>query len=310
MRSWFTGRLTAVRRIAIVVAFAAIVLQPQFGERDVTTDTSDVEVLVVLDRTRSMAALDYGQGRPRIEGVHRDLEVLLEELPGTRFGLLTWATQARLELPFTTDHAAFLNAVEAARLQDPFDGPGTRVDTPLRPLVQELKDAEERYPGRDRMLLFISDGENTTGGAPTSYERIAPYLAGGYVLGYGTPGGAPMPLAGDLSDARGYVQFEGSNAISRTDRKALRRLAREAGVELVTRTGPGGMRQLAAEFTGELTEESDQRVTVPIDWTWLAGLLLFPLLLWELHGHWRRLWEARAALGTERGRWLPGEVKS
>lgn len=296
------GRGVVLRRIAIALAFVAILLRPEFGERGVPTRTTDVEVMVVLDRTRSMAALDYGRGQPRLDGVRRDLEAFLGELPGTRVGLLTWATSARLELPFTTDHAAVLNAVEATRLQSPYDGPGTRVDTPLDTLAQELQRAEEQYPDRQRMLLFVSDGENTAGGRPKSYQRVAEYLSGGLVLGYGTPQGAPMPLADDLSDARGNVQSRGSDAISRTDRKALRAVARQTGTEFVARTGPGGMRQLAADFAGTFTEESEQRVTTPVDWTWLAGLVLFPLLLWELHGHWRGLWQARATLGTPRRR--------
>lgn len=301
--------LVLVRRIAIALAFVAVLLRPEFGERGLASQTSDVEVLVVLDRTRSMAALDYGDRRPRLEGVNRDLKTLVEELPGTRFGLLTWATQARLELPFTTDHQAFLTAVETTRLQDPYDGPGTKVDTPLRALVRELRDAEEQYPDRRRMLVFVSDGENTTGDQPRSFRRLEQFLDGGLVLGYGTPDGAPMPLAADLSDARGNVQADGADAISRTDRKALRAVARQTGTEFVARTGPGGMRRLAADFSGRFTEESDQRVTAPIDWTWLAGLALFPLLLWELHGHWRTLWEARTTLGPGRRRWRPQEVE-
>lgn len=297
--TWSTA-LTVVRRIAIVAAFAVVLIRPEYGERTLATDTSDVEVLVVVDRTRSMAALDHGDGQPRIRGAQRDLRALVEGLPGTRFSLVTWATAARHELPFTTDHGAILNALETMRLQDPYDGPGTQVGTPLRELVTVLKQADEQHPDRRRMLLFISDGENTTGGQPPSYERLAPYLDGGLVLGYGTPDGARMPLADDLTDAEGYVQFEGSDAISTAGRGALRAVAEQTGSRFVARTGPGGIEDLTSAFAGTFTEQADERLTAAHDLTWVAGLALVPLLLWELYAHWRSVWVTPTVLGPRR----------
>lgn len=297
-----TVSLALVRRLAIAAVFAVVLVGPEYGERALVTQTSEVEVMVVVDRTRSMAALDHADGRPRIRGAQRDLRALVAALPGTRFSLITWATRARHELPFTTDHGAIRNALETLPVQDPYDGDGTQVGTPLPELVTALKQAEEQYPDRQRMLVFVSDGENTTGGRPPSYERLAPYLDGGLVLGYGTPEGGRMPLGDDLSGRDGYVQFRGSDAVSKADRGALRTLAEQTGTEFVARTGPGGIEDLAGRFAGGLVEQTDERLTVAHDLTWVAGLTLVPLLLWELHGHWRAVWATPGALGTRRRR--------
>lgn len=292
-----SARWTVLRRLLIALAFVAVLLQPGYGERESVTQVADVEVMVVIDRTRSMAALDHGDGEPRVRGVRQDLHELVETLPGTRFSLLTWGTDARLELPFTTDHTAFLDAVDTMRLEGAFDGSGTAIDTPLRELVTELKRAEEQYPDRRRKLLFISDGENTTESAPASYERVAKYIDGGLVLGYGTAKGAPMPLADDLSAADGMVQHDGGNAISKADHEALRTVAQQTGTEFVARTAPGGIPELTGGFVGAFVEAPDETVLIEHDLTWIAGLVLLGLLLWELHGHWRAVWSTPRALG-------------
>ncbi|NHA00442.1 hypothetical protein G5V59_11245 [Nocardioides sp. W3-2-3] len=64
--------LVVVRRVAIALTFVIILLRPGVGQADVTTQLSDIDVLVVVDRTRSMAALDYAGNKPRIEGVRDD----------------------------------------------------------------------------------------------------------------------------------------------------------------------------------------------------------------------------------------------
>ncbi len=67
--------LVLLRRAGIVAALVLVLLQPGFGTRAAPGQLSDIEVLVVVDRTRSMAALDYQEG-PRIYGAQQDLAEL------------------------------------------------------------------------------------------------------------------------------------------------------------------------------------------------------------------------------------------
>lgn len=291
--------LTVLRRVLIVVAFVAVLVRPGYGEREVETQVADVEVMVVVDRTWSMTAVDHDGDQPRVTGVRDDLQALVEALPGTRFSLVTWGTDARLELPFTSDTAALLGAVDTMDLENPYDGSGTRMDTPLPVITDALAKAEEQYPDRRRMLVFLSDGENTAEGRQESYADLTSYVDGGLVLGYGTKQGARMPLAADLSDSEGYLQTENGPAISKADPANLRRLADETGADFVRRSGSGGMEELAAGFEGEyVTETAAADLPAEHDLTWVAGLVLFVLLLWELHADWRALWASRATLGA------------
>jgi Ca-activated chloride channel family protein len=267
----------------------------------VPNQVSDIEVLVVVDRTRSMSALDYQDG-PRIYGAQRDLAELADALPQARFALLTFGRYVTLELPFTSDPAAFDTAIETLQLEGPFDGSGSEADRPLEDMQETLVRADEQHPDRRRIVVYVGDGENTADGEQTSFAELEDLVDGGIVLGYGTEEGARMPEADDLSTDDGYLydQDAGEDAISRIDEDNLRTIADELGIDYAHRTEPGGMRDIAGDF--EATYAADDREDAPAkhDLTWLFGLILLGLVLLELRSWWRALWTSHTALAPAR----------
>lgn len=292
--------LVVVRRVAIALAFVAVLLRPGVGEADVATRLNDVDVLVVVDRTRSMAALDFAGRKPRIEGVRADLEALAEDLPGARFAMLGFGARARLMLPFTTDVAAFDSAVQTLDLERPREGDGSRADRPVDEVVEVLERAEEQRPERRRVVVYVGDGEDTTSaGSEASFGDVAELVVGGAVLGYGTTDGAPMPAADDLSLEAGYVEDPetGEDAVSHADLDRLRDIAGELDVEYVHRTGSGGLDEVVDSFRASYVEgERGDGPPAAHDLTWVFGLLLLGLLLLELRDGWRAVWRSQDAL--------------
>lgn len=292
--------LTLARRAAIVVVLVVVLLQPGFGTRAAPSQVADIEVLVVVDRTRSMAALDH-QGGPRVRGVQQDLNDLAAALPGARFALLTYGSDVELELPFTSDTTTFGTAVDTLRLEGPFDGSGSVADRPLDAMRDILERAEEQHPERRRMVVFVSDGENTGDGEQRSFEELEDLVDGGIVLGYGTEEGALMPQADDLSTDDGYVydQDRGEDAVSRIDEDNLRTIADQLGIDYAHRTEPGGpdaMDAIAADFEATYAFEEGEGAPAEHDLTWVFGLLLLGLVLLELRTWWRALWTSHTVL--------------
>ncbi len=293
--------LVLLRRAGIVAALVLVLLQPGFGTRAAPGQLSDIEVLVVVDRTRSMAALDYQEG-PRIYGAQQDLAELTAALPGARFALLTFGSQVELELPFTSDATTFGTAIETLRLEGPFDGSGSLANRPLEAMRDVLGRADEQHPGRRRMVVYVGDGENTADGEQSSFEELEDLVDGGVVLGYGTEDGARMPEADDLSTEDGYIydQDRREDAISRIDEDNLRKIAGDLGIDYVHRTQPGGMRAIADEFEASYAVDEGEGAPAEHDLTWLFGLILLGLLLPELRSWWRALWTAHTTLAPAR----------
>lgn len=303
-RTWATV-LTVARRIGIVVAFVLVLLRPGLGQADSPTELADVDVLVVVDKTRSMAALDWDGREPRIRGAQQDIAALSEALPGARFGLLTFGgSEARLSLPFTTDTAAFGAAVDTLYLEGPHDGSGSRADRPVPELTEVLERAEKQNPERRRLVVYVGDGEDTGDGRGQSdndFSDVRDLIDGGAVLGYGTEDGAKMPAAEDLGSGAGFLTDPetGKDAVSHADLDNLRAIADEMGVNFMHRTEPGGMQDVADDFDPAYSVGSlggSDRHPAKHDLTWLAGLLLLGLVLLELRERWRNAWTAKKVL--------------
>jgi len=278
--------------------FVIVLLRPGIGEAEVPTQLSDVEVLVVMDRTRSMAALDHGDREARIRGAQADLAALSDELPGARFGLLAFGAETRLVMPFTTDAAAFDAAVETFYLEGPQDGIGSRADRPVPELREVLERAEDNDADRRRIVVYVGDGEDTaTEGQDRSFADLDDLVDGGVVLGYGTTQGAVMPISDDYDSSEGFVRDPETydNAISQADPDNLEQIADELGVPFEHRTSAGGMDRIAESFDASFVNEDGGR-PAQHDLTWVFGLLLLGLVLLELRAGWRALWASQQAL--------------
>lgn len=274
--------MTVLRRLLMLTLLALIVLRPTFGTQEVASQRTALSVLVVLDRTTSMTALDV-DGRPRLARVRADLATLVDGLPEARFAVVTFATDAELELPFTSDTTVVEQALEDVDPESPANAGGSRLDRPL----EEVSDLLDPSLTADRhtVLVLMSDGENTAPGAQASYEPIGTSVDDGVVLGYGTPDGGPMRLA-----AGGFVQDRttGTDAVSRLDATNLRSVATELGVPYVHRDRPEGMEDVVARLAAGdpslgTTSVADRELT------WAFALGLSALLLLELRGSWRAL---------------------
>lgn len=307
--------LVLLRRVGIVLAFLAVLARPGWGEATAPRQVADLEVLVVVDRTRSMAALDHDGDRPRVDGARADLRRLVEELPSARYALLTYGFDVQVELPFTEDTAAFTAAVDTLRLETPTGGIGSALQRPREEILEVLGNARDQHPERRRLIVFVSDGERTTDAVGGSMTDIAGLVGGGVVLGYGTTEGARMPA--EPSDEEAFVQdpATGRDAVSRADPEALRALGDDLGVPFLARTPataedrsatPGALAELAAEWERDATTvaagSGDERAAH--DLTWVAGLVLLVLVVGELLAGWRALWTSRTVLAG--GRRTPG----
>lgn len=291
--------LTVVRRAVIVALLLAIatgwlnVDAPGPGRRPV------LDVVVAVDTTTSMAAQDHDAGS-RIAAVRDDLVALSEALPAARYTVVPFASQADVALRSATDPVLVGEELEGLDVEAPTDGQGSRVDRAL-PLLADLTGNDVTEPADAalvddlrRVLVFVSDGENTAAGEQDSFDALAEDLDAALVLGYGTTAGGQMPAdAGSRAPRPGaglvIDPATGAPALSRIDEDNLRRIAEETDGAYVHRTGSDEMTDIAADLEqaayASLEADAERQVT------WLWALLLLGLLLLELRVAWRGLLE-------------------
>lgn len=287
------------RRLAIVLVMIVILVRPSWGEAKVSAKEADLDVLVVVDRTRSMIAEDGPGGTPRLDLVKKDLDALSDDLPGARFAAITFGGEVvREELPFTTDAAALASFADSLHVEGPYDGAGSMVDAPLDKTEEVLEGDLQAHPDRKRAIVFLSDGENTAQGSQRSFSPLRSYADTGVVLGYGTTQGGKMlldqedPEQGYMTDPKTY-----DDAVSRIDPTNLQKVADELGVAFVHRTAddPAALARIADSFQAAQID-SHHTARAKEEKTWVFGFVLLPLLLWELWSHRRTAREVRGML--------------
>ena len=282
-RAGVDARPRALRHLAMGILLSIALLHPGVGTSQTATRATDLEVLVVLDRTTSMDALDWDGGSSRLEGVRADLRALAGELAGSRFALLTFGSRARLELPFTSDTSAFVSAVDGVRREDVFEGQGSLMDRAVPDALAALERARTQHQDRRRIVVFASDGEVTEGDDGSgAWARVHDLVDGGLVVGYGTTAGGRMRVFDDSTrDDWVYDRERGEIALSRIDEPRLRRIAGDLGADYVHSEHAG---QVAAAATGIERSARDDGDGTPArhDLSWLFGLGLLGLLVPEV----------------------------
>ena len=306
VRREVAGRLTrTVRRsrqrlksaIAVTgILFLVIALTgPRFGVRFEMAERRGVDVIVVLDLSRSMLAEDV---RPnRLERARHAIGELLESLEGDRAGLVVFAANAFVQCPLTLDHGAMRMLLSALDVGD-MPSQGTSLERALETAGKSFATGDRQY----KVVVIFSDGEAHVGDASGAAAALAALGARVYCVGMGTPDGELIPLrAEDGTHLEYHKDRDGNYVKSRLDEAALRGVA-AAGEGAYWRSSLGGteLQDLADRIAGleekELGAEGYTRYEERFQLPLLAGLLCFfaEALLSE-RARARREWQGRFA---------------
>jgi Ca-activated chloride channel family protein len=229
----------AAKAIALAVAVGCGVLaaaRPQWGAGTETVTRKGIDLVIVLDTSRSMAAEDAPPSR-LARGV-RAASLLLDALGGDRVALVTFAGKPALVCPLTLDHEAvklFLDEVDTEAVSVP----GTALAQALGEAVRALGPGPA--PGTEakaRAIVLISDGEDHEGGLEQAAQSLRQAGIVVYAIGCGTEAGAPIP--------------EGDGAYKRDD----------AGKPVTTKLDEGPLRQLALETEGRYFRASTSEAEI------------------------------------------------
>ncbi|WP_311212997.1 MULTISPECIES: VWA domain-containing protein [unclassified Arthrobacter] len=290
----------AALRSAAVVLLLLAMLRPGWPGGQATTATAEMDVFFVVDTSTSMAAEDYNGSNTRLAGVQRDVMAIAKELAGAKFSLITFDNKAAVRMPLTRDATALQTAMTTLQPQNARYAKGSSVTGAAQLLKDRLAAAKEQHPGRPALVFYAGDGENTSAEQPPALD--AANVAGGAVLGYGTPQGGRMKETPD-ADA-GYLTDRSSDtaqdAVSRIDEDQLRTIADQLRLPYAHRTGtepPSDM--LGKAQPGALTI-SDADTPGRIELYWLLALAAFLLVLHEPLRHLAALLNLRPAAAKER----------
>jgi Ca-activated chloride channel family protein len=275
------------RRTAMVALLLVAALRPAIPGNDVRVDASAVDVYLVVDTTSSVMARDYGDARPRLEGVRADIKALTTQLAGARFSLVTFDIDTTVRLPLTSDGAAVSAAADTLRPETSVWSRGSSVTLARDQLRTALERGRDTHPERARLVFYFGDGEQTTAQDPRPFEIAGQLVNGGTVLGYGTAAGGRMAITAAFETGDIVDPSTGKPAVSVIDEEQLGAVANQLGVPYLHRTvDDGGLAIVEAVRLKELAPlratDSGEIVGGRAELGWVALLLLAVLAAWEI----------------------------
>jgi Ca-activated chloride channel homolog len=204
----------------LLVAGAAV--RPQVGVRIEKVETTGLDLCVAIDTSRSMLATDLVPSRLQV--AKREVRRLLESPGSNRVSLIAFAGGAVLECPLTDDYAAaelFLDVIDETLV--PVQG--TAIASAIRLAREKVLTA----PQGDKVLILLTDGEDTTGsdvlGAARDAAKAGIRI---YPIGIGSTGGSPIPNEeGKKGEYRKNAQ--GEIVLSRLAAPVLEQIAESTG---------------------------------------------------------------------------------
>ncbi len=251
-------RLMWSLRVVMLLSCFTMLLRPGIPGGATQTLATNTDIVIVLDTTASIVAEDWDGDQPRLEGVRADVQAIVDEYPGARFALITFAAAAEQRLPLTTDTTALMSSLEILRPEVTSQSRGSSIGIANTMLRETLAGAADSAPDRSRMVFYLGDGEQTVSSDPESFAGSAEFIDGGGVLGYGTTDGGPMRITSggfDGADSE-YIEYQGQPAMSVIDDTNLQAIAGDLGVPFQLRDADAALDLPAAPATTTSYSES------------------------------------------------------
>jgi len=216
------GWLPAACRIGGLLLAGLALTGPRIGPETITYHGRGVDLILCIDLSESMAAMDFRLGNrsvSRLEAVADMAERFVATRPGDRVGLVAFGSRAYTVLPPTVDHAAVIRALRA--LDVGAAGKRTALGDALVLAVKHLQNA----PGLSKAAVILSDGTSNAG--ETSPTEAAALAAGRGITVHavGVGGDAPAPFLVDHPLLGPEIVYEKATI----DETAMRELAQATG---------------------------------------------------------------------------------
>ena len=186
----YAGLPYIIRFLAMTLLVIALA-RPQEGHKSTEILSVGVDIMLALDTSGSMRALDFIEEEKRITRltvVKGVVSEFIENRPTDRIGMVVFGEQAYTQCPLTLDQGilqSFLSKLEVGMAGD-----STAIGSAIGIAVKRLKDLDSA----SKVIILLTDGRNNAGSlAPLQAAQTAKTFGIKiHTIGVGTQGKAPF----------------------------------------------------------------------------------------------------------------------
>ena len=193
--------------LLMVLSLLIVMLaRPQFGTKISHEKRTGIETIIAMDISNSMLAEDVTPSR--LDRAKMMVENLVDNFTNDKIGLIVFAGDAFIQLPITSDYVSakmFLSSIDPSMM--------ATQGTDIAAAISMASHSFTQEEGIGKAIIVITDGEDHEGGALEAAKEAKDRGHRVYVLGVGSPKGAPIPVGnGDyMKDNTGQTVMTGLN---------------------------------------------------------------------------------------------------
>jgi Ca-activated chloride channel family protein len=258
----------ALATIAWLVLLLAS-MRPQWVGEPVALPLSGRDLMLAVDLSDSMKARDMqidGYRVNRLQAVQAIAGNFIEQREGDRLGLILFGSEAYLQSPLTLDRRTVSTLLDEAVIG--IAGPRTAIGNAIALASKRLQNRE----GQDKVLILLTDGENTAGNISPGQAVQAAQTIGLKIYTIGIGDTSSGGLAGFFTSRSGV------------DERGLRNIAETTGGRYFQARNTDELAQIYALIDQLEAVEEEVRSLRPVRelyyWPATLALLLASLFFW------------------------------
>jgi len=260
-----------------IVFLILAMANPQYGQGKNKAVSDGIEIMIALDISNSMRALDLDSKMDRLQVAKLSVERLLNNLHGDKVGIVIFAGDAFVQVPLTMDYRAaklFLYSVRPEMMTNQGTDIGLAIDKCMKTFDMEN--------GVNKAIIVISDGEDHEGDPESVAKGAFEHNVIVSTVGMGTSNETPIPNF-ENGEIKGYKKDdEGNTVLTTLNAPMLQSIANAGGGAYVQAEGTyvnlEGLLETVRQI--EKTEmESVLYVDYEDQYQWFLGIGLFFLFI-------------------------------
>ncbi|MEK9629792.1 MAG: VWA domain-containing protein [Nitrospinota bacterium] len=272
IRSAQTDLLAALPITLRVITLSLLILalaRPQEGHKSTEILSVGVDIMLALDTSGSMQALDFLKNEKRdtrLAMVKDVVSQFIENRPNDRMGMVVFGSQAYTQCPLTLDQGILQSFL--SKLEIGMAGDSTAIGSAIGIATKRLKDLESD----SKLIILLTDGRNNAGNLPPLQAAQAAKAFGIkiHTIGVGTRGKAPFLVNSIFGQRYVYQQVD-------IDEDTLKEISELTGGQYFRATDLESLKEIYKKI--DEMEKSEVKVIDHSEYTELFHYFLIPGIL-------------------------------
>ena len=257
-----------LRMIAISLLVLALA-RPQEGHKRTEILSVGVDIMLALDTSGSMQALDFIKDEKRdtrLAMVKDVVSQFIENRPNDRMGMVVFGSEAYTQCPLTLDQEILQSFL--SKLDIGMAGNSTAIGSAIGIAVKRLKDLESK----SKVIILLTDGRNNAGNLPPlqAAQTAKAFGIKIHTIAVGTHGKAPFLVNSIFGQRYEYQQVD-------IDEDTLKKISDLTGGQYFRATNLESLKAIYKQI--DEMEKSEVKVIDHSEYTELFHYFLIPAIL-------------------------------